>query len=210
MKKLMIIILLLDMLCAKEVEQKMILSTHLEVNKAAKSLYTLEIFFRENSFAKEIKSDYHLSLQMELLEQYVLVTIKPIQTAVLKNKLHYMLQEHYPQNFIVDDTRIRKVIEKEKTEIKKEKVTSPTIISDKKIIQDEQKGNIEQIYTKVNTFWKTIDMAWIGLFILALVGLLLVYRSTRQIAKIKKLQQKVESYQTKIESQLGSIGDKNA
>ena len=197
----MIIILFLELLYAKNIEQKMILSTHLEVNKAAESLYELEIFFRENSAAKKMKADYHLSLQMELLEQHVLVTIKPIHTVTLKNKLHYILQAHYPQNFIVDDTRVHKVIQQEKTEIKKEK---------RKIIQNGQKGNMEQIYIKISTFWKTIDIEWIGLLLLALAGFLLVYRSTKQIAKIKKLQQKVESYQTKIENELGNIGDKNA
>lgn len=220
MKKIILILLLLNVLYAKEIDQKMVLSTHLEVNKAAQSLYELEIFFRENSFAKEIKANHHLSLQMELLEQYVLVTLKPIETASLKNKLQYLFQEYYPQNFIVNDTRIQKIRSKEKAKVqkveneivKKETVVSPKVepIKEVQIVQEEQGNSMGTVYEKVNTFWKTLDLEWVGLLILALAGFLLVYRSAKQISKIKTLQQKVETYQNKVENEIDSIGDKDA
>jgi hypothetical protein len=48
---------------------------------------------------------------------------------------------------------------------------------------------------------------WLALVILALAGLLLVYRSNRQINKIKTLQKKLERYQEKIETQMDHMGE---
>ena len=213
-------LLLLDVLYAKEIDQKMILSTHLEVNKAAESLYQLEIFFRENSFAKKIKSDNKLNLQMELLEKYVLVTVKPIRTTILKNKLQYLLQEHYPHNFIVNDTRMlerqrRNTSSKDKV---KNNITTQAVVIPPKVkpvkevlaMNSKEENNIAEIYEKLSAFWKALDMQWIGLWLLALAGFLLVYRSAKQISKIKALQKKVEVYQTKVESEIDTIGEKHA
>lgn len=208
------------MLNAKNIEQKMILYAHLEVNEAAKSLYELEIFFRENSFAQKIKSDNKLNLQMELLGKYVLVTVKPIRTTILKNKLQYLLQKHYPHNFIVNDTRMlerqrKNISSKDKV---KNKITTQEVVIPPKVkpakevlaMNTKEKNNIAEIYKKLNAFWKALDMQWIGLWLLALAGLLLVYRSAKQISKIKVLQKKVEAHQTKVESEIDTIGEKHA
>jgi len=220
MKKIILILLLLDILDAKEIDQKMIISTHLEVSQAAKSLYSLEIFFRENNLAKKIKSDNKLNLQMELLGKYVLVTVKPIRTTALKNKLQYLFQEHYPHNFIVNDTRMperqrESISSKEQV---KNKITTQAVVIPPKvkpvkevlIMHDKEENNLAAIYEKFSTFWKTLDMQWIGLLLLALAGFLLVYRSAKQISKIKVLQRKVEAYQTKVEDEIDTMGEKHA
>jgi hypothetical protein len=213
MRVLVIVLFSLQLLCAQEINQKMIISSHLKTEDAAQSLYNVEKFFQENLKINNLKTKYHLSLGMELLEPYVVVTLKPITSTVLKNKLHYLLHSKFPQNFIVDNTQMKKS-------------SNPTINTIKPIIQvvkpkeiketflEEIKKPIKEVtidrYTQVKQFWKKLDSEWLGLIFLALAGFLLVYRSARQMSKIKALQNEVSKYQKKVESEMNYMGEKHA
>jgi len=213
MRVLVIILFSLQLLCAQEMNQKMIISSHLKTEDAAQSLYDVEKFFQENLKLNNLKIKYHLSLGMELLEPYVVITLKPITSTVVKNKLHYFLHSKFPQNFIVDNTQMKKT-------------PKPTINNIKPIIQvmkpkkrketslEEIKKPIKEVtinrYAQVKQFWKELDSEWLGLIFLALAGFLLVYRSARQMSKIKALQKEVSKYQTKVESEMNNMGETHA
>ncbi len=51
---------------------------------------------------------------------------------------------------------------------------------------------------------------WIGLIVLAVIGFIFIYRSARQIKKIKKLQAELDGYHTTVSSELDTIGGRNA
>ncbi len=197
MKVLVIVLCLFQILSAQTINQKMIISAHFETEKAAQNLYEIEKFFQENSEAYALKEKYNLLLGMELLEDYVLVTVKPINLVSVKNKLHYLLQAKFPQNFIVDNTSIRV-----QTQIKK--IETPPCLK----VEKSQKTPIEML-SNIKQFWDDLSSEWLGLILLALAGLLLVYRSTKQMSKIKKLQNEVSGYQSKIEGEMSYMGKKN-
>jgi hypothetical protein len=213
MRVLVIVLFSLQLLCAQEINQKMIISSHLKTEDAAQSLYDVEKFFQENLKINNLKTKYHLSLGMELLEPYVVVTLKPITSTEVKNKLYYLLHSKFPQNFIVDNTQMKKS-------------SNPTINNIKPIIQvvkpkeiketsvEEIKKPIKEVtidrYTQVKQFWKKLDSEWLGLIFLALAGFLLVYRSARQMSKIKALQNEVSKYQKKVENEMNYMGEKHA
>jgi len=201
MRVLVIVLFSLQLLCAQEMNQKMIISSHLKTEDAAQSLYAVEKFFQENLKINNLKTKYHLSLGMELLEPYVVVTLKPITSTVVKNKLHYFLHSKFPQNFIVDNTQMKKN-------------PKPTINNIKPIIQVMKPKRIKEVTIDRNApakqFWKELDAKWLGLIFLALAGFSLVYRSARNMSKIKALQNEVSKYQTKAERKMNYMGEKHA
>ena len=200
MKKLMIIVFLFNILFAQMIDQKMVISAKKESADAARSLYELEKFFQENRAAKELQAQEHLELSMELLDDYVLTVIKPIKTVSLKNQLKLLLQTKYPHAFIVQNR-------------KKNSTSTPVSVEKKKVRhialkkhKPEIKKGMKNIVQK-NSLIRGLSNEWLALIILALAGLFLVYRSARQINKIKKLQKKLETYQEKVATQMDYIGE---
>ena len=211
------------MLYAQVMNQKMILSANLATEDAAQSLYDAEKFFQENTQANALRKMHKLSVDMELLEPYVLVTVQPITSLNVKNKLHYLLQSKFPQNFVVDN--IKKVVKKAKNQPKmiknpistatklKPKVAQklqPTPSASQQVDKSTSQVKKNSFVTKIEQFWHSLDSEWLGLIFLALAGFLLVYRSAKQISKIKSLQKEVSKYQNKIEGEMNTMGDKHA
>jgi len=200
MKKLMILLFLFHTVFVQAIDQEMIISAEKETSKAAYSLYELEKFFQENQTAKELKTDEHLELSMELLDDYVLTVIKPIKTISLKNRLKLLLQTRYPHAFIVPDRH--QAFAKTTLPVQKKRLNSVKATSS----VPQTKKSMKHVVKK-DSLIKGLSNEWLALIVLALAGLLLVYRSTRQINKIKKLQQKLEMYQEKVETQMDYIGE---
>ena len=206
------------MLYAQGVNQKMVLSAHAKSADAAGDLYRVEKLFEENMEAKKLKETHRLIFNMELLEPYVLVIIKPIASGEVKNKLRYVLQSAFPKNFVVDDAPIQMKPEiKKETTIAVSPIVRNTVKAEEKtdaVVLPEKNSTttvgILSITKKIQAFWKDLESEWLGLIFLALAGFLLVYRSTKQMNKIKQLQEKVTQYQSKVEGEIEYMGDKDA
>ena len=205
-KRLIIIVFLFFTFFAHAVEQKMIISAEEKTSTSARILYELENFFQEDTHAKELKSKYHLDLEMEVLDKYVLVVIKPIQTVLVKNELKLLLKMKYPQAFMVPNSHKEK---KSTVRHKAKKIVTETPVPQQiKNVRKIPKSVVEKKeIIKADSLLPNIANEWLALLVLAIAGLLLVYRSTRQINKIKKLQEKLESYQEKVENQMDYIGE---
>lgn len=67
-------------------------------------------------------------------------------------------------------------------------------------VLDESSTNSETVFAA----------EWIGLIVLALIGFVFIYRSSRQLRKIKALQKKLDTYQTDVSHELDTIGGKDA
>jgi len=207
MRVLIIVWFSLQILYANEMNQKMIMGAYLETEKAAQSLYEIEKFFQENAELRRLQKQYHITLSMELLEPYVLVIIKPIIKVSIKNKLRYFFQSKFPQNFVVDNTLMKKNNQKKKIV---STVINPQIKKDT-LEQNIEKDTSEKavpIVEPLKVFWRELENEWIGLIFLALAGFILVYRSARQMSKIKSLQEEVTKYQSKIEGEMEHLGHK--
>jgi len=193
MKLLTIVILLVSIVWAEEVHPKMILGAYLKSENAAKSLYEIEKLFQENEKAKALKEKHHLLIGMELLDKYILVTIKPIKIHTVENTLQHLLREKFPDSFIVPH-----VLESElHIMIKKHKNTSDI---------KQNQADIPVVITKKKTFLSGIDTEWVALILLALAGLVLVYRSARQLVKIRTLQKELAKYQIILEDEVDNMG----
>jgi hypothetical protein len=188
MKFLTIVMLLLSIVWAEKINSKMIISSHIESEEAAKSLYSLEKFFQENHEANLLKKTHNLILGMELLDKYTLVTINKIKIQSVENTLQYLLKEKFPHSFIVHN-----YTDMQSQVIKKHKNTTD--------IQNPQKELSIQEAKDKNLFDR-IDREWIALILLALAVLILVFRNMQQLAKIKKLQKEVAKYQIILEDEI--------
>ena len=196
MKLVTIIMLLMSMIWAETMNAKMILSSHIESEEAAKSLYNLEKFFHENDEAAILKKEHHLTLGMELLDKYILVTITKIKSYTVENRLQYLLKEKFPDSFIVPSFSSLEI------PLIQEHVT----ISNSNTLQKEMQTLTRNMETKQKPFYRSIDVEWLALLLLAFAGLVLVYRSASQLTKIKKLQKEIAKYQLILEDEVDTLG----
>ena len=196
MKLVTIIMLLMSMIWAETMNAKMILSSHIESEEAAKSLYNLEKFFHENDEAAILKKEHHLTLGMELLDKYILVTITKIKSYTVENRLQYLLKEKFPDSFIVPSFSSLEI------SLIQEHIT----ISNSNTLQKEMQTLTTNMETKQKPFYRSIDVEWLALLLLAFAGLVLVYRSASQLTKIKKLQKEIAKYQLILEDEVDTLG----
>lgn len=206
MRILYIVWFSLQILFAQNIDQKMIVSTNIETQKAAQSLYTLETFFQEDKRARELKEKYSFTLGMELLDPYVAVSIKPIKSSEVKNKLRYLLQQKFPENFVVDNTAVMEQSIQKKPKVVVETPKKAEVFKTKEVVTTDKKDSVDR-YAQVKTFFKTMDSEWWGLIFLALAGFILIARSARQMSKIRSLQKEVMQYQSKVEGEMESMGE---
>ncbi len=201
MKKWIILSLFISILCATDMNQKMILSTSLDSAEMKHTLQEVKYFFNHISSAKELQEEYGFTFQLETLDKYTLLTLKPIKSHIVKNKINYLLKKKFPKSFIVDNTSLPVIHEERKNNSITHKSNRQLPIP--VLIDKVEKKEIGQV------FWKNLSLEWIALIILAIAGLLLVYRSAQQISKIRGLQKKVEDYQRKVEKEISAMGDKD-
>lgn len=184
----------------------MIVSANIETQKAAQSLYKLETFFQEDKHARELKKQHRFTLGMELLGPYVAVSIKPIKSSEVKNKLRYLLQKMFPQNFVVDNTAVIEQSIQKKQKVVVHIPKKVEVFKKKEVVPKVKKHSVDR-YEQVKTFFKTMDSEWWGLIFLALAGFILIARSARQMSKIRSLQKEVMQYQAKVEVEMESMGE---
>ena len=196
MKLVTIIMLWMSMVWAEEMNSKMILSSHMKSEEAAKSLYNLEKFFHENDEAAILKKEHHLTLGMELLDKYILVTITKIKSYTVENTLQYLLREKFPDSFVVPSS----------TNLEIPLIQEHATISNSNTLQKQMQTLDTNMETKQKPFYRSIDVEWLALILLALAGLALVYRSARQLTKIKKLQKEIAKYQLILEDEVDTMG----
>jgi len=196
-----IVMLLMTIVWAEEINSKMILSSHIKSEEAAKSLYLIETFFQENTEARNLKKSQHLELAMELLDKYILVTITQIKSSSVENRLQYLLKEKFPHSFIIRKDLEIPVIKKQIS--KQGSLYSQSPNNDTLLANTKQ---IQGLESKLKTFFNSIDKKWMAIFFLLFFGFMLYYKSVRQLKKIKKLQKELAKYQIILEDEVDRIG----
>jgi len=194
--------------------QKIVLCALLDTQKAQKVLAETKQYFSAHPHIDTFLSQHNLVPNLEKLDPYILITLSSIQNIKEKQEIFYLLHKKFSDMFTINNTfstilplKIA-TLEKTKAEYtdkinKKEKV-STAIKTISKVTPRQTTFN------SLQNFWKNLDNEWIGLLILALAGFLLIFRSTRQISKIKNLQNEVEQYQNKVGNEMKNMETKDA
>jgi len=145
-----------------------------------------------------------VKIGIEALDDYYLVTLSPLHSAGEENRVNAIFKSDFPGAFSVSrwhtDTSRRPLpaasVEKEVAQRAKKQ---PPKAADKSKKQIAEQKLLKQLV-------KGLDNEWLALIVLAVLGLLLVMRSTRQIKKIKQLQDALEETQKRNSHYLNSMG----
>jgi hypothetical protein len=203
MKPLTVILLFSTILFSATLNQKIIIDVTTEPQSSTYKLQEIQNLFKTNDIAKVLKLKNHLTITLRTLEGYDFVEIKPIHSIDVKNDLKLLLHKKYPEFFVVENT-----FRKKSVRISSFSSTEKLENIESNIKQEcSTKSIVMQSKVRSNSLVKGILDEWLALIILAIIGLLLVYRSTRQISKIKKLQKKLEKYQNRLKTEVDLIGE---
>ena len=150
-----------------------------------------------------------VKIGVEALDNSYLVTLSPLHSAEEENRANAIFKRDFPGAFSVsrwhtDTSRTPQpaaLAEKEEAEkeVAKKAAKQPTEAAEKRTKQIAEQKLLKQLV-------KGLDNEWLALIVLALLGLLLVMRSTRQIKKIKQLQDALEETQKRNSHYLNSMG----
>lgn len=157
---------------------------------AQEELLKLKVYFIENTTTRTLQEKYNLHLEMEMLEGYHMVVIKPIVSLDIRNELLIILTPLFKDIFFID-------YEEPDFSIKKESKIShvSTLIEKKK---------------KEWSFMDEMGPQWLALLLLSFVGLLLSIASRRKIIHLGNKQHDLKKKQTHIETEIKKLGAKNA
>ena len=211
MRKLLALIYLLTVFLFAEnpsientsINEKLLLgySTQEQVSKDA--LLTLKIYFRENSHLALLQEQNDLQFKIERLGDYHVTVIYPIHSLAVRNDLLLNLSPLFSDMIYID--RQNEVLLAEVTSVKSVSVQKPK----QKI---EMKTKTEHLKKSQNTKPKNSDLGlqWIALLLLFIVGLVLLIRNRKKLSNIKEGQEDMQHNQNKIETQINTLGAKNA
>ena len=187
---------------AQTLNQKIVLCTLLDTIKAQKVLEETKQYFSAHTHIDTFLSQHKLVPKLEKLDPYILITLSPIQNIKEKQEIFYLLHKKFSDMFTVNNT-FSTILPLKMATLEKTK-TSTAIKTIPKV------PPTQTTFSALQNFWKNLDSEWIGLLILALAGFLLIFRSARQVSKIKNLQNEVEQYQNKVGNEMKNMETKDA
>jgi len=176
----------------EKTSEKMIVSSSKIDKIAEEDLLKLKVYFIENTATRILQEKYNLELKMEILDEYKVVVIKPIESTVLRNELLILLSPVFKDVFYITYHR-------EENQIK------PTPIVNIKYIEKETR-EIEELKKSKNFLLDEVGLQWLALWVLSIVGLFLSIKSRRKVAALDKTQQSLKNKQEKIEIEIKKLG----
>ena len=214
MKFFIVFFLFVNHSYAHTLNQKIVLGALLDMEKAQRVLVDTKQYCSMHPHIDTFLSQHKLVPKLEKLEPYILITLSPIQNIREKQEIFYLLHKKFADMFSVNNTFSTnlplKMATQKKTKVKytdkiNRKVKVSTAINTIPKVTPPQTS-----FSALKIFWKNLDSEWIGLLILALAGFLLIFRSARQVSKIKSLQNEVEQYQNKVGNEMKNMETNDA
>lgn len=204
MKFFIVFFLFVNHSYAQTLNQKIVLCALLDTQKAQKVLQETKQYFSAHPHIDTFLSQHNLVPNLEKLDPYILITLSPIQNIKEKQEIFYLLHKNFSDMFTVNNT-FSTILPLKMATLEKTKTKTSTAIKTIPKVPPTQ-----TTFSALQNFWKNLDSEWIGLLILALAGFLLIFRSARQVSKIKNLQNEVEQYQNKVGNEMKNMETKDA
>ena len=175
---------------SKQFSEKLIVYYTKNEAQAKEELLKLKVYFMENESTRTLQEKHHLDLEIEKLNTYYMVEVKPISTLAVRNALLIFLTPLFKDLFFVAyEGDISTAITKPKVP-----QVAPPIEAEKKEV----------------SFMDEIGLQWIALLLLSLLGLLLSIASRKKIIHLGKNQKDLKEKQTYIEREIQKLGAENA
>jgi hypothetical protein len=163
-------------LAAGEIDQKLIIDSEKDLQKAQIKLLKTKIIFLENEKMKKLQKKYNFKLEIEKISEYYLIVANPIRSKKLKEKLLVYGSKFYTDLFYINN-RI-----------------------EKKIISNIHRRQKKSFLEKVG-----IRYEWITILLLSIIGLILSFYNRKKIVNIQGIQKDMDQKQDKIEKEIEGL-----
>ena len=199
----MVAMLLLGIGLLNASERVIVLDTAETLDAALSVQKEAERIIQSKPEAENFWKQSGLHIVVEPLEDYYIVTVSSLHNTAEENSVNILLKQRFPHAFSVPKWH---TVSKHPAQIHASKQMMQPVA--KRRLKTHEKSKKSQIEKKSvsKQFIEGMDNEWIALIILALLGLILVMRSTHQIKKIKQLQHKLEETQKRNSQYLNSMG----
>ncbi len=101
MRVIIMMLFSLTMLFSGAMHEKLIISGNNDIVDAQADLLKLKSYFIENPEISLLQKKHTLTLETEVLGDYALVVIKPVETKALKSELMTLLKPLFPELFSI-------------------------------------------------------------------------------------------------------------
>jgi hypothetical protein len=180
-------------------DRKMILDAQFERKDILSAKHSAEELLRGFDEKEAQHTHTGLQLKIERLENYFLLTLAPIRSIGMENRLNQFIRPVFPQAFIVNEGGEKKT--------PSPKLPTPPIQAAQQHGQKEKADTVIPIVLDLKKqLTEGLNSEWLALIGLALLGFLMAARSALQIQKIKKLQQALDETQKQNSHYLSGVG----
>jgi len=184
----------LTLLFSEPMHEKLIISGDNDIVNAQAELLKLKSYFIENPEISLLQEKHKLILEMEVLGDYALVVIKPVETEALKSELLTLLKPLFPELF----------------SIKYQEVECPDVEIDAKTNVESMKNLASPVKVEKSQYYQflveEIGLQWLALLLLAVIGLTLSVHNRRKLVSLEKTQKELSIKQDQIEDEINKLG----
>ncbi len=192
MRLMLVILFSLTMLFSKDISQKLIVSSDKNSTTIQMHLLKLKMVFIGNPQTRALQEKYKLNIEIETLDEYKMVVIKPIKSLAVKNELLLFLSPFFPNIFSIEDH--------------KRETTGPESMNQSKIIKNDITPPNANIMHQAKILIEEIGVEWIALLFLSIIGLTLSLNSRRKMASLENIQKELSRKQEEIEKEIKNLG----
>jgi len=191
---MLVMLFSLTMLFSKDISEKLIVSGDRNSTTAQVHLLKLKMVFIGNSQTRALQEKYKLNLEIETLDEYTMVVIKPIRSLAVKNELLLLLSPIFPNIFSIEDHKIE--------------MTGLESMKESKIMKNQITPSHTNTMHQANSLIEKIGIGleWIALFFLSVIGLILSLSSRRKMTSLENIQKELSRKQEEIESEIKNLG----
>lgn len=192
MRLILVMLFFLTMLFSEKFSEKLIVSADKNSTTIQLHLLKLKMLFIGNSKTRALQETYKLNLEIETLDTFTMVVIKPIKSLTVKNELLLLLSPHFPNIFLIED--------------RKAEMTDHGSMTKSKIMKTHTPPTHTNAMHKAKILLEKIGLEWITLLLLSILGLTLSLNRRMQMARLKSIQKELSQKQEKIENEIKNLG----
>ncbi|MCK5678680.1 MAG: hypothetical protein KAH72_09435 [Flavobacteriaceae bacterium] len=192
MRLMLVMLLSLTILCSKDISEKLIVSSDKNSTATQMHLLKLKMVFIGNSQTRALQEKYKLNLEIETLDEYTMVVVKPINSLALKNELLLFLSPLFPNIFSIEEHKRETIVPESMNESKIMKTHTPSV-------------DINTLH-QAKVLIEEVGLEWTALFLLSIAGLTLSLRSRGKMSSLENIQKDLIRKQEKIENEIKNLG----
>ncbi len=198
MRVIIVMLFSLTLLFSEAMHEKLIISGDNDIVNAQADLLKLKDYFTANPEISLLQKKYKLTLEMEVLADYALVVVKPVETEALKSELSTLLKPLFPELF----------------SIKYQEMKCPDVETDAKINVESIKKPVLPVKVEKNQYYQflveDVGLQWLALLLLATIGLTLSVHNRKKLVSLENTQKELSIKQDQIEDEIKKLGASSA